>query len=213
MVLEGDDTGQELLEEALRVLASDVVGIEPSCRASTLLESRRHQERRRPRGRPGRARARAGAEGGDRHPGGRRRRGEPEPHPARGDRRPRHRAHRPAHPRRGADRRRALPHLGRAHGVGDAYGAKEWREGEGEDEAAFRTERIERRICRAVAEFSSGMPSARRRRSSAGRSTRSRRSTRACSRRRWTLRPSVTPRSNTTPADRRDLRPPHQLGG
>jgi isocitrate/isopropylmalate dehydrogenase len=38
--------------------------------------------------------------------------------------------------------------------VGDAYGAKEWREGEGEDEAAFRTERIERRICRAVAEFS-----------------------------------------------------------
>ena len=38
--------------------------------------------------------------------------------------------------------------------VGDAYGAKEWREGEGEEEVAFRTERIERRICRAVAEFS-----------------------------------------------------------
>jgi isocitrate/isopropylmalate dehydrogenase len=37
--------------------------------------------------------------------------------------------------------------------VGDAYGAKEWREGEGDDEAAFRTERIERRICRGVAEF------------------------------------------------------------
>ena len=37
--------------------------------------------------------------------------------------------------------------------VGDAYGAKEWREGEGEDEVAFRTERIERRICRSVAEF------------------------------------------------------------
>jgi isocitrate dehydrogenase (NAD+) len=37
--------------------------------------------------------------------------------------------------------------------VGDAYGAKEWREGDGEGEAAFRTERIERRICRAVAEF------------------------------------------------------------
>jgi isocitrate dehydrogenase (NAD+) len=37
--------------------------------------------------------------------------------------------------------------------VGDAYGAKEWREGEGDDEAAFRTERIERRICHAVAEF------------------------------------------------------------
>src|SRR5262249_22695062 len=37
--------------------------------------------------------------------------------------------------------------------VGDAYGAEEWREGEGEDEVAYRTERIERRICRAVAEF------------------------------------------------------------
>jgi isocitrate dehydrogenase (NAD+) len=37
--------------------------------------------------------------------------------------------------------------------VGDAYGAKEWREGEGESEAAFRTERIERSVCRAVAEF------------------------------------------------------------
>ena len=37
--------------------------------------------------------------------------------------------------------------------VGDAYGAKEWREGKGDDEVAFRTERIERRICRGVAEF------------------------------------------------------------
>ncbi len=38
--------------------------------------------------------------------------------------------------------------------VGDAYGATEWREGSGDEEVAFRTERIERRICRAVAEFS-----------------------------------------------------------
>jgi isocitrate/isopropylmalate dehydrogenase len=37
--------------------------------------------------------------------------------------------------------------------VGDAYGAKEWREGTGDDEVAFRTERIERRVCHAVAEF------------------------------------------------------------
>jgi isocitrate dehydrogenase (NAD+) len=37
--------------------------------------------------------------------------------------------------------------------VGDAYGAQEWREGDGDDEVAFRTERIERRICHAVAEF------------------------------------------------------------
>ena len=37
--------------------------------------------------------------------------------------------------------------------VGDAYGAKEWREGEGTSEVAFRTERIERSVCRAVAEY------------------------------------------------------------
>ncbi len=37
--------------------------------------------------------------------------------------------------------------------VDDAYGAKEWREGEGLDEVAYRTEKITRRTCRAVAEF------------------------------------------------------------
>ena len=39
--------------------------------------------------------------------------------------------------------------------VGDAYNAEEWREGEegSLDEAAFRTERISRRVCRHVAEF------------------------------------------------------------
>ena len=37
--------------------------------------------------------------------------------------------------------------------VGDAYGAKEWREGSGDDEVAFRTERIERSVCRVVSEY------------------------------------------------------------
>ncbi len=37
--------------------------------------------------------------------------------------------------------------------VGDAYGAEEGREGEGDDEVAFRTERISRRVCRSVSEF------------------------------------------------------------
>ena len=37
--------------------------------------------------------------------------------------------------------------------VGDAYGAKEWREGSGDAEVAFRTERIERSVCRLVAEY------------------------------------------------------------
>jgi isocitrate/isopropylmalate dehydrogenase len=38
--------------------------------------------------------------------------------------------------------------------VGDAYGAKQWRESEDGDEAAYRTERITRSTCRAVAEYS-----------------------------------------------------------
>jgi isocitrate dehydrogenase (NAD+) len=37
--------------------------------------------------------------------------------------------------------------------VGDAYGAKEWREGEGVDEIACRTEVISRGVCRSVAEY------------------------------------------------------------
>ncbi|MBV9453401.1 MAG: isocitrate dehydrogenase [Rubrobacter sp.] len=37
--------------------------------------------------------------------------------------------------------------------VDDAYGAKEWREGEGIDEVACRTEKISRKVCRGVAEF------------------------------------------------------------
>jgi isocitrate/isopropylmalate dehydrogenase len=38
--------------------------------------------------------------------------------------------------------------------VGDAYGAKQWREDEDGDEIAYRTERISRSICHAVAEYS-----------------------------------------------------------
>ncbi len=38
--------------------------------------------------------------------------------------------------------------------VGDAYGAEQWREGEEDEEVAFRTERISRHVCRAVAEYS-----------------------------------------------------------
>jgi isocitrate dehydrogenase (NAD+) len=37
--------------------------------------------------------------------------------------------------------------------VDDAYGAKEWREGSGDDEIAYRTEKITRSTCHAVAEF------------------------------------------------------------
>src|ERR671922_163839 len=38
--------------------------------------------------------------------------------------------------------------------VGDAYGAEQWRAEEGDDEIAYRTERISRSVCRAVAEYS-----------------------------------------------------------
>ena len=38
--------------------------------------------------------------------------------------------------------------------VGDAYGAKEWREGEGSSEIAYRTESIDRGVCQVVAEYS-----------------------------------------------------------
>ncbi|HEX8065430.1 MAG TPA: isocitrate/isopropylmalate family dehydrogenase [Thermoleophilaceae bacterium] len=38
--------------------------------------------------------------------------------------------------------------------VGDAYGAEQWREESDGDELAFRTERISREVCRAVAEHS-----------------------------------------------------------
>ncbi len=37
--------------------------------------------------------------------------------------------------------------------VDDAYNAKEWREGEGLDERAYRTEKLSRRTCRVVAEY------------------------------------------------------------
>jgi 3-isopropylmalate dehydrogenase len=38
--------------------------------------------------------------------------------------------------------------------VGDAYGAEQWRERQDGDEVAFRTDRISRSVCRAVAEYS-----------------------------------------------------------
>lgn len=37
--------------------------------------------------------------------------------------------------------------------VEDAYGAKDWREGEGLDEIAYSTRKLSRRVCRQVAEF------------------------------------------------------------
>ncbi|HUQ23307.1 MAG TPA: isocitrate/isopropylmalate family dehydrogenase [Gaiellaceae bacterium] len=155
VVLEGDETGQELLEEGLRPLAAEVIGIELAfprfdlslakrrgTKNDIVLEAahaiRQHglglkaatvtPESRDDVGSPNRILreeigGRVIVRTGRRIPG-------------------------------------VIP-LGGVHApisvvrmaVGDAYGAKEWREGEGEDEVAFRTERIERRICHSVSEF------------------------------------------------------------
>jgi isocitrate/isopropylmalate dehydrogenase len=155
VVLEGDETGQELLEESLRVLAPDVIGFELAFpRHDLSLESRRATqnqvvyeaaaaireaglglkaatitpEQRDDVGSPNRILreeigGRVIVRTGRRIPG--------------------------VVPRGGVHAPISVVRMA----VGDAYGAKEWREGEGDDEAAFRTERIERRICRAVAEF------------------------------------------------------------
>src|SRR3954462_14789573 len=155
VVLEGDETGQELLEESLRVLAPDVIGLALELpRFELSLESRRatgnqvvHDaataireaglglkaatitpETRGDVGSPNRIlREEIGGKvivrTGRRLPG--------------------------VVPFGGVQATISVVRMA----VGDAYGAKEWREGEGDDEAAFRTERIERSVCRAVAEF------------------------------------------------------------
>jgi isocitrate/isopropylmalate dehydrogenase len=155
VVLEGDETGQELLEEALRVLDPEVTGLEVTFdRYDLSLENRRATKNEvvlegaaaiREHG-LGLKAATVTPEGVDdvgspnrilrEEIGGR------------------------VIVRTGRRIPGVIPHGG-VHApisvvrmaVGDAYGAKEWREGEGADEAAFRTERIERRICRGVAEF------------------------------------------------------------
>ncbi len=154
-VLEGDETGQELLEEAVRVIDPDVIGFEVGLERFDLsLEARRKTENRvvyeaaaaiREHG-LGLKAATVTPEGADdvgspnrilrEEIGGR------------------------VIVRTGRRIPGVIPHGG-VHApisvvrmaVGDAYGAQEWREGEGMDETAFRTERIERRICHGVAEF------------------------------------------------------------
>jgi isocitrate dehydrogenase (NAD+) len=155
VVLEGDETGQELLEEALRVLAPDVTGLEIELpRYDLSLGERRATDNAivyeaanavREHGLGLKAATITPEDRGDvgspnrilrEEIGGR------------------------VIVRTGRRIPGVVP-LGGVHApisivrmaVGDAYGAKEWREGEGDDELAFRTERIERRICRAVAEF------------------------------------------------------------
>jgi isocitrate/isopropylmalate dehydrogenase len=155
VVLEGDETGQELLEQSLRVLAPDVIGLELELpRFDLSLESRRAtrnavvydaatalQE------------AGLGLKAATITPEGADDVGSP-------NRIVREEIDGTVIVRTGRRIPGVVP-LGGVHApisvvrmaVGGAYGAKEWREGEGDKEAAFRTERIERSVCRAVAEF------------------------------------------------------------
>ena len=156
VVLDGDQTGQELLEESLRVLAPEVIGLEFEFpRFDLSLEARRqtnnavvHEAARAIREHG------LGLKAATVTPEGRDDVGSP-------NRILREEIGGRVIVRTGRRIPGVVP-LGGVHApisivrmaVGDAYGAKEWREGEGEDEVAFRTERIERKICRAVAEFS-----------------------------------------------------------
>jgi isocitrate dehydrogenase (NAD+) len=155
VILEGDQTGQELLEASLRVLASDVLGFEISLPRFDLgLEHRRAT-----RNQVVHDAARAirehglGLKAATVTPEGKDDVGSP-------NRILREEIGGQVIVRTGRRIPGVVP-LGGVHSpisvvrmaVGDAYGAKEWREGSGANEVAFRTERIERRICRSVAEF------------------------------------------------------------
>jgi isocitrate/isopropylmalate dehydrogenase len=155
VVLEGDQTGQELLEEALRVLAPDVVGVELAFpRFDLSLESRRATGNAVVHEAAAEVRQRGyGLKAATVTPEGAGDVGSP-------NRILREEIGGKVIVRTGRRIPGVVP-LGGVHApisvvrmaVGDAYGAEEWREGEGDDEVAFRRERIERRICHAVAEF------------------------------------------------------------
>ena len=155
VVLEGDETGQELLEESLRVLAPEVTGLDLEFpRFDLSLQSRRASQNRVVHEAAQAIREHGfGLKAATITPEERDGVGSP-------NRILREEIGGKVIVRTG----RRLPGVAPVGGVhapisivrmavGDAYGAKEWREGEGDDEVAFRTERIERRICRAVAEF------------------------------------------------------------
>jgi isocitrate/isopropylmalate dehydrogenase len=155
VVLEGDQTGQELLEEALRVLTPDVIGIKLDFpRFDLSLEHRRATQNA--------VVHEAAAAVREHGLGLKAATVTPE---QRGDIGSPNRILREDIGGKVIVRTgRRIPGVVPVGGVyapisivrmavGDAYGATEWREGEGDDEVAFRTERIERRICRAVAEF------------------------------------------------------------
>ena len=156
-VLEGDETGQELLEQALRVLESDVIGIDVELQPFDLsLETRRatdneivHEAAR------AMKEAGLGIKAATITPEGKDDVGSP-------NRILREEVDGKVIIRTG----RRIPGVTPVAGVHfpisvvrmaveDAYGAKQWREGEegAGDEVAYRTEKVTRSTCRQVAEY------------------------------------------------------------
>jgi isocitrate dehydrogenase (NAD+) len=155
VVLEGDQTGQELLREALRVLDRRVIGVELVLVPYDLsLENRRKTSNRVVlEAAEAIKQHRLGLKAATITPEGKSDVGSP-------NRILREAIGGSVIVRTGRKLPRVRP-VGGIHApisvvrmaVGDAYGAKEWREGEGLDEVALRTEKISRRICRYVAEY------------------------------------------------------------
>src|SRR5215208_3848974 len=156
IVLEGDETGQELLEQALRVLDPAVTRVEVELEHYDLsLENRRATNNEVvSAAAEALSRARYGLKAATITPEGAEDVGSP------------NRLLREAIEGKVIIRTgRRIPGVTPVAGVhypiavvrmavGDAYGAKQWREQEDGDEIAYRTERISRSVCRAVAEYS-----------------------------------------------------------
>jgi isocitrate/isopropylmalate dehydrogenase len=157
VVLEGDETGQELLEQACRVLEPDVVGLALDLQRFDLsLESRRRTGNEVVAEAAQAMRAAGfGIKAATITPEGRDDVGSP-------NRILRERVDGKVIIRTGRRIPGVTPIAGVHHpisvvrmAVEDAYGAEQWREGEegAPDEVAYRTERITRSTCRAVAEY------------------------------------------------------------
>ena len=155
VVLEGDQTGQELLLQALRVLDRRIIGIELTLMPFDLSLANRRATRNRVVHEAAAAikQHRLGLKAATITPEGRDDVGSP-------NRIIREAIGASVIVRTGRKLPRVLP-VGGIHApisvvrmaVGDAYGAQEWREGKGADEVAHRTETISRRVCRNVAEY------------------------------------------------------------
>jgi len=155
VVLGGDETGQELLVESLRLLAPDVIGLDVDQEFYDLsLENRRATKNQIVHdAAEAMKRTKLGLKAATITPETKGDVGSPN-----------------AIVRKGIDGKvivrtgRRIPGIRPVAGihapisvvrmaVGDAYGAKEWREMENGEEVAYRTERIERGVCRVVSEY------------------------------------------------------------